>query len=129
MAQWTILLVSLYGVLHGQEIQLPSIQYCCQDGMTRAQNRQACTILPLISSSHICSVAQEQCCAAAVEDQLCDNGIEMAKGQGACERPFFKGEPWETKISKMCCDCCTLGLMMASRGSSCELQGLLLGET
>ncbi|XP_028426546.1 fibulin-1 isoform X4 [Perca flavescens] len=128
MAQWTILVLSLYGVLHGQEIQLPTIQKCCQDGMTRAQNGQVCTILPLISSSHICMIAQEQCCAAAVRDRLCDNGMEMAKGQGACERPFFEGDPWETNISKMCCDCCMLGLMMASEGLSCERQGLLLGR-
>ncbi|XP_031140638.1 fibulin-1 isoform X2 [Sander lucioperca] len=128
MARWTIILWSLYGVLHGQEIQLPTIQKCCQDGRTRAQNGQVCTILPLISSSHICMIAQEQCCAAAVRDRLCGNGIEMAKGQGACERPFFEGEPWETKISKMCCDCCMLGLMMASQDSNCELQGLLLGR-
>uniref|UniRef100_A0A8D0AL22 Fibulin-1 n=1 Tax=Sander lucioperca TaxID=283035 RepID=A0A8D0AL22_SANLU len=101
MARWTIILWSLYGVLHGQEIQLPTIQKCCQDGRTRAQNGQVCTILPLISSSHICMIAQEQCCAAAVRDRLCGNGIEMAKGQGACERPFFEGEPWETKISKV----------------------------
>uniref|UniRef100_A0A8D0AM30 Fibulin-1 n=1 Tax=Sander lucioperca TaxID=283035 RepID=A0A8D0AM30_SANLU len=98
MARWTIILWSLYGVLHGQEIQLPTIQKCCQDGRTRAQNGQVCTILPLISSSHICMIAQEQCC------------------------------PWETKISKMCCDCCMLGLMMASQDSNCELQGLLLGR-
>lgn len=28
----------------------------------------------------------------------------------------------------MCCDCCMLGLEAVSRGSSCELQGLLLGR-
>lgn len=46
-------------------------------------------------------IAQEQCCAAAARDQLCDNGIKMAREQGACERPFFQGDPWETKISKV----------------------------
>lgn len=46
-------------------------------------------------------IAQEQCCVAEEEDQLCDSGIKMARGQGACERPFFQGEPWETKISKV----------------------------
>lgn len=128
MAQWTLLLFSLYGVLHGQEIQLPTVQECCLDGRDRALGGQDCTILPLISSSHTCRIAQEQCCAAAVGDRLCDNGIKMAKGQGACERPFFQGDPWETKISKMCCDCCMLGLMTASQASGCELQGLLLGR-
>nr|XP_020495199.1 fibulin-1 [Labrus bergylta] len=128
MARWTILLFSLYGVLHGQEIQTPTLQECCQDGRDRALRGQDCTVLPLISSSHTCRIAQEQCCEAAVGDQLCDNGIKMARGQGACERPFFRGDPWETKISKMCCDCCVLGLMLAGRGSSCELQGLLLAR-
>lgn len=46
-------------------------------------------------------IAQEQCCAATGERQLCDNGVRMARQQGACERPFFQGEPWETKISKV----------------------------
>lgn len=46
-------------------------------------------------------IAQEQCCVAEEEDKLCDSGIKMAQGQGACERPFFQGEPWETKISKV----------------------------
>ncbi|XP_054480447.1 fibulin-1-like [Anoplopoma fimbria] len=126
MAKWTILLFSLYGVLHGHEIQLPTAQECCQDGRDWGLGGQDCTILPLISS-YSCRITQEQCCSAASRGRLCDNGIEMAKEQGACERPFFQGEPWETKISKICCDCCMLGLMTASRGSSCELQGLLLG--
>ncbi|XP_019134465.1 fibulin-1 isoform X2 [Larimichthys crocea] len=128
MAQWTILLFSLYGVVHGQELQLPTVQECCKDGRDRALGGQDCTILPLISSAHICRIAQEQCCAAAARDQLCDNGIKMAREQGACERPFFQGDPWETKISKTCCDCCMFGLMTASQGSGCELQGLLLGR-
>ncbi|XP_073336936.1 fibulin-1-like isoform X2 [Pagrus major] len=128
MAHWSTLLFFLYGVLHGQEIQPPTVLECCQDGRERALGGQDCTILHLISSSHTCRIAQEQCCAAAVVDQLCDNGVKMAKGQGACERPFFEGDPWETKISKMCCDCCVLGLMTASRGSSCELPGLTLGR-
>ncbi|XP_056224283.1 fibulin-1-like isoform X1 [Seriola aureovittata] len=128
MAQWTILLFSLYGVLHGEEIQPPTIEKCCQDGRDRALGGHDCTILPLISSSHNCRIAQEQCCAAAVLDKLCDNGIKLAHSQGACERPFFQGDPWETEISKMCCDCCMLGLMAVGRGSSCELQGLLLGR-
>lgn len=25
----------------------------------------------------------------------------MAQGQGACEVPFFDGEPWEAKLSKV----------------------------
>lgn len=32
---------------------------------------------------------------------LCYNGVIMAQGQGACEVPFFEGEPWEAKISKV----------------------------
>ncbi|XP_068572823.1 fibulin-1-like [Cebidichthys violaceus] len=126
MAQWTILLFSLYGVLHGKENLFSTEQECCQDGKDQALGGQGCTVLPLISSSHTCKITQQQCCAAAVGDRLCDKGIEMATWQGACERPFFQGEPWETQISKMCCDCCMIGLMTASRGSSCELQELLL---
>ncbi|XP_063761111.1 fibulin-1-like isoform X1 [Eleginops maclovinus] len=125
-ALWTLICFFLYGVLHGQDIQVPTVQECCQDGRDRALGGQHCDILPLLAISHTCRIVQEQCCAAAAGDQLCDKGMKMAKEQGACEQPFFQGEPWETKISKMCCDCCVLGLMTASRGSSCELLGLSL---
>ncbi|KAM7367014.1 hypothetical protein PAMP_014940 [Pampus punctatissimus] len=128
MAKRILLIFCLCGVFCGQEIQPPTVQECCQDGRDRTQGGQDCTVLPLISSSHTCRIVQEQCCAAAVEDKHCDNGIKMARLQEPCERPFFQGEPWETQISKMCCDCCTLGLMLASQGSSCELQGLFLGK-
>uniref|UniRef100_A0A667YX29 Fibulin-1 n=1 Tax=Myripristis murdjan TaxID=586833 RepID=A0A667YX29_9TELE len=79
-------------------------------------------------SKHGRMIAQEQCCAAVAGEKLCTTGINMAKHQGACERPFFQGDPWETQVSKMCCDCCVLGLMAAGRGFSCELEGLLLGR-
>ncbi|XP_067347164.1 fibulin-1-like isoform X2 [Channa argus] len=128
MAQWTILVFSLYGVLQGQGIQSPTTQECCQDGRNRALSGQDCTILPLISSSQTCRIAQEQCCAAAVGDNLCDSGIKVALAQGDCDRPFFQGDLCKTQISKMCCHCCVLGLMEASRDSSCELQGLALGK-
>ncbi|XP_038566122.1 fibulin-1-like [Micropterus salmoides] len=129
MEQWTIglLLFFLSGVLHGKEIHSLTIQECCEKGRDRALGGHDCTILPQFSS-YTCMTAQEQCCTAAVEDKLCDNGIKMARGQGACERPFFQGEPWETQVSKMCCDCCALGIMAESRGLSCELRGLLLGR-
>lgn len=97
-----------------------------------------------------CRIAQEQCCSAAKELHLCLNGINMALGQGACEVPFFPGEPWEAKLSKVvlhhvsifafvfllrlisppsvqiCCDCCTLGLMTARDTSGCDFQHLHL---
>lgn len=38
---------------------------------------------------------------AVVKDRLCGNGITMAREQGACERPFFDGELWESIISKV----------------------------
>ncbi|XP_034382533.1 fibulin-1-like isoform X2 [Cyclopterus lumpus] len=110
------------------EIQLPTEQECCQNGRDWAQGGLQCTNLGLSLTSLTCRIAQEQCCAAAVEDRLCEKGIQMAKEQWVCERPFFQGEPWETEKSKMCCDCCMLGLVSESRGSSCELQGLLMGR-
>lgn len=48
-----------------------------------------------------CRIAQEQCCSAAKEMHLCLNGVIMALGQGPCEVPFFEGEPWEAKLSKV----------------------------
>uniref|UniRef100_A0A3B5ANB0 Fibulin 1 n=1 Tax=Stegastes partitus TaxID=144197 RepID=A0A3B5ANB0_9TELE len=98
---------------------------CCLDGRARALEGHDCGILPFVPT-HICSIVQEQCCRSVIRDKLCNSGIKMGKEQGACERPFFHGDPWETKISKMCCDCCELGLTAASRGLSCELHGLSL---
>uniref|UniRef100_A0AAQ4R327 Fibulin 1 n=1 Tax=Gasterosteus aculeatus aculeatus TaxID=481459 RepID=A0AAQ4R327_GASAC len=94
----------------------------------RALAGQHCTSTPPISSPNICNITKEQCCSAAVRDGLCDKGVKMAKWQEACETPFFQGEPWKNKISKMCCDCCLLGLMTASQNSSCDFQGFLPGR-
>ncbi|XP_047430594.1 fibulin-1-like isoform X2 [Mugil cephalus] len=127
MAQWKILLFFLPAVLHGQEVNPPSLEECCQDGRARGLGGEDCSIRPF-AASYICSIAHEQCCRSAERDRLCDNGVRMSREQGACERPFFQGEPWETLISKMCCDCCSLGLVAASRGTSCDLQGFLLGR-
>ncbi|CAB1317003.1 unnamed protein product, partial [Coregonus sp. 'balchen'] len=66
-------------------------------------------------------IAQEQCCSAVVGDTLCTSGINLAKEQGACVVPFTHVDPCETKTTKMCCDCCLLGLMSASSGNGCEL--------
>ncbi|KAM3588051.1 uncharacterized protein V6R79_020058 [Siganus canaliculatus] len=128
MALWTFILFSFCGLLLGQETQPLNLEQCCYDGRNRGLARHDCAILPLISSSHVCRIVQEQCCTAAVEEVLCDSGVQMARGDGACERPFFEGEPWETQISKMCCDCCTLGLTMAGRDPGCEFPGLWLGR-
>ncbi|XP_028280960.1 fibulin-1-like isoform X2 [Parambassis ranga] len=127
MARWIIFVFSWCGVLLGQEIKPPSLEECCQAGRNHALEGQDCTILPFMSS-HICSITHQQCCQSAVRSSLCDTGVKMAHEQGACERPFFQGAPWETQISEMCCDCCALGLMAASQGMSCRFQGLLLGR-
>ncbi|XP_056280921.1 fibulin-1-like [Pseudoliparis swirei] len=127
MAEWIILLFSFYGLLHGQGIRTPTEEECCQDGRNWAKTGPYC-ILPYLSYSHICRIAQEQCCVAAVKDRLCEKGIEMSKEPSACSRSSFQGEAWETQLSKTCCDCCMLGLVTASRGLSCELEGLMMGR-
>lgn len=48
-----------------------------------------------------CRIVQERCCSSAREKLLCHNGVIMALYQGACEVPFFEGEPWEAKLSKV----------------------------
>ncbi|XP_056132659.1 fibulin-1-like [Lampris incognitus] len=126
MEPLVVFLMSLYGLLHAQESSLPTMHDCCQDGREHATGGLDCQILPHISPSHICRIAQEQCCIATASDKRCTAGIDMGRTQGACERPFFSGEPWETKLSKMCCDCCLLGLIAVSQGLSC-VQGLSLG--
>lgn len=46
-------------------------------------------------------LAQEQCCVAVAERRLCDDGASMANWQGACEKHFFPGKPWENQIAKV----------------------------
>ncbi|KAJ8006849.1 hypothetical protein DPEC_G00111490 [Dallia pectoralis] len=122
MGLWIVFVLSLYGVLHGQDHPTsPKVEDCCQDGRRRALGGEDCTVLPLISSSQICRIAQEQCCSAAARDTLCTVGINLAKEQGACVVPFTHQDPFQTKTTKLCCDCCLLGLMSASRGYVCEL--------
>ncbi|KAM8910561.1 uncharacterized protein AB9W97_006881 [Spinachia spinachia] len=111
------------------EIELSTVQRCCQEGRDLALAGANCTATSPISSSNTCNISMEQCCSAAVIKTPCDKGIKMAEWQGACETPFFQGEPWEIQISKTCCDCCALGLMTASRSSSCNFHGLFLLET
>ncbi|XP_017280304.1 fibulin-1 [Kryptolebias marmoratus] len=127
MASRITLLLPLFGLLSGLEGQLPSLQECCEVGRNVAERDRDCSVLPPFTS-HVCSIAQEHCCRFVVRDRACKNGVRMARAQGACERPFFTGSQWETQISKICCDCCTLGVKAATEGLSCELPGLQLGK-
>lgn len=47
---------------------------------------------------------QEQCCVAALEDNMCTTGINMAKDQGSCDTLFTN--PCETKTTKVCLHVC-----------------------
>ncbi|KAM6895772.1 fibulin-1-like [Xenentodon cancila] len=127
MAHRIILVFLLLRVLNGQESKLPSVKECCEVGMAMGLRGQDCAALPPFTS-HICSITQEQCCRSVAKDRACNNGIKMARGQGACERPFFPGLDWETEISRICCDCCTLGLTAVRVGLSCEMSDLQLGR-
>ncbi|KAL2093891.1 hypothetical protein ACEWY4_011203 [Coilia grayii] len=121
MALRILILFSIYGVLNGQERQDPiSMDDCCKDGRDRAMDNQDCSALPLISESTTCRIAQEQCCAAVLEDNSCTSGINMAKEQGACEA-LFTASTCEAKTAKMCCDCCLLGRAAQEASLSCDL--------
>ncbi|KAG7496648.1 fibulin-1-like isoform X2 [Solea senegalensis] len=122
MAPWIILVFSLCGLLQGQETQPPTVQECCQDGRDAAHRGQDCSILTALSHSHTCRIVQEQCCTAALAERLCNSGVELARRQGACDVSASS----ESHISKMCCDCCLLGLS-SGPGLKCNLQGLLVG--
>ncbi|XP_041833833.1 fibulin-1-like isoform X2 [Melanotaenia boesemani] len=88
---------------------------------------QNCTV-SLQFTSLICSIAEEQCCRSVAGHKACNDGIKIARDQGACDRLFFSGSSWETHTSQMCCDCCAFGLMAAQMGLSCEISGLQLGK-
>uniref|UniRef100_A0A3B4D1V6 Fibulin-1 n=1 Tax=Pygocentrus nattereri TaxID=42514 RepID=A0A3B4D1V6_PYGNA len=96
-----------------------SLDDCCKDGKEKGLEFQDCTRLPLISESTTCRIAQEQCCAAVLEDNSCTNGINMAKDQGTCDT-LLSGSTCETKTAKVCCECCLLGRAAEERGLSCE---------
>ncbi|XP_041965220.1 fibulin-1 isoform X1 [Alosa sapidissima] len=120
MAPLIFMLFSIYGVLNGQESRDPiSMEDCCKDGRDRGQESQDCSSLPLISESTTCRIAQEQCCAAVLEDTSCTSGINMAKDQGACEA-LLTGSTCEAKTAKMCCDCCLLGKAAQETGMACD---------
>ncbi|XP_047245393.1 fibulin-1-like isoform X3 [Girardinichthys multiradiatus] len=127
MAHRIVLLLFLCAVLKGIESKLTSVQECCEAGREIALREHDCTVLPRFTS-HICSIAQEHCCRAFAKKRACNNGIKMARGKQACERPFFTGSSWETQISEACCDCCTLGLKTDSMGFSCDFQDLQLDK-
>ncbi|XP_048863057.1 fibulin-1-like isoform X1 [Brienomyrus brachyistius] len=112
------MLFSLCCVLLRQETQAISLEDCCKDGHQRGAQREDCTSLPLISETNGCRIVQEQCCTAKLEDIFCNQGIDMAKDQGACEA-LLSGSSCETKTARMCCDCCLLGRLLQDQGQTC----------
>ncbi|KAG5845165.1 hypothetical protein ANANG_G00135940 [Anguilla anguilla] len=115
-----VIIFALCGFLSGQPIEPISVEDCCKDGKDRGLQRQDCTALPLISESTTCRIAQEQCCAAVLEDTACTNGINAAKDQGACES-LLSESTCETKTAKSCCDCCLLGKAAQEQGLGCDV--------
>ncbi|XDV53525.1 hypothetical protein PO909_022003 [Leuciscus waleckii] len=113
-----IVLLSLCGLLRGQDPV--SLDDCCKDGKDKGQASQDCTSLPLISGSTTCRIAQEQCCATVLDDNICTSGINMAKDQGSCDG-LLSTSTCETKTAKMCCECCLLGRAAQEQGLSCDL--------
>ncbi|XP_051911234.1 fibulin-1-like [Hippocampus zosterae] len=130
MAPWTFFLVMcafLRGYESVESAHPHTLHGCCEDGKERARTLTDCDDLPYISHYHACRLAQEQCCVAVAERRLCDEGASMANWQGACERHFFPGKPWENQIATRCCDCCMLGMASADQDPDCGLSYMALG--
>uniref|UniRef100_A0A3B3H9L7 Fibulin-1 n=1 Tax=Oryzias latipes TaxID=8090 RepID=A0A3B3H9L7_ORYLA len=125
MALRIILLLSVGGILGWEENKLLSVEGCCNLGRATAIREHDCAAQKVLTSA-MCSIIHEQCCRASAGEMACKGGIKTARGQGACERAFFSGFDWQTLISQICCDCCTLGLMVAKNGWSCDFRGLQL---
>ncbi|MCJ8736093.1 hypothetical protein PDJAM_G00254990 [Pangasius djambal] len=122
MALRLIILFSLCCVIRSQETTDPiSLDDCCKDGRVKATESQDCTRIPLISESTTCRIAQEQCCAAVLEDITCSKGISMAKDQGSCDA-LLSGNTCETKTAKVCCECCLLGREAQKQGLTCDFK-------
>ncbi|XP_029969904.1 fibulin-1-like [Salarias fasciatus] len=126
-ALWITVLLSLHGALQGYGTEPPTLLECCELGKNKGEDEQDCTVHPLISS-HLCTIVYEQCCFSIERGLLCEKGIAMARRQGACERPYFEGYGHETQTSKMCCDCCSLGLTLSKSGVGCHFKELFLGS-
>uniref|UniRef100_A0AAX7TIC4 Fibulin-1 n=1 Tax=Astatotilapia calliptera TaxID=8154 RepID=A0AAX7TIC4_ASTCA len=118
MALRVALLFSLFGVLLGQGAEQISMEDCCKNGQKHGTDHEDCASLPLISESTTCRIVQEQCCVTVLEDKMCTNGINIAKDQGACDSLFTN--TCDTKTTKMCCDCCTLGKTAHELGLPCD---------
>ncbi|XP_061108001.1 fibulin-1 isoform X2 [Conger conger] len=125
MGPSVVIIFALCGFLNAQPMEPVSVEDCCKDGRERGQQRRDCTALPLISESPTCRIAQEQCCAAVLEDSACMTGINTAKDQGACEG-LLSNSPCETRTAKSCCDCCLLGKAAQAQGLGCDV-GLTVG--
>ncbi|XP_053497769.1 fibulin-1 isoform X3 [Ictalurus furcatus] len=122
MALRLIILLSLCCVIRSQETADPiSLDDCCKDGREKATESQDCTRILLISESTTCRIAQEQCCAAVLEDIACNSGISMAKDQGSCDA-LLSGNTCETKTAKVCCECCLLGREAQKLGLTCDFK-------
>ncbi|KAL4612783.1 fibulin-1-like isoform X1 [Arapaima gigas] len=120
MGPWIVILLSLCGILRGQEAEQTSLEECCRDGKERGLQGQDCMALPLISEFITCRIAQEQCCLAVMENTSCNHGVAVARERGACEALFY-GSICEAKIAKTCCHCCLLGQAALKQGLSCNL--------
>uniref|UniRef100_A0A3P9MLQ3 Fibulin-1 n=1 Tax=Oryzias latipes TaxID=8090 RepID=A0A3P9MLQ3_ORYLA len=118
MALRAALLCALIGALLGQGAEDIPIDDCCKDGQKHGNENKDCASLPLISASITCRIVQEQCCTAALEDNMCRTGINLAKDQGVCDSLF--NNTCETKTTKMCCDCCLLGKVMKEMSLPCD---------
>ncbi|XP_060742683.1 fibulin-1 isoform X1 [Tachysurus vachellii] len=122
MALKLLILFSLCCLIRSQETTDPiSLDDCCKDGREKATESQDCTRIPLISESTTCRIAQEQCCAAVLEDITCSKGIIMAKDQNSCDA-LLSGNTCETKTAKVCCECCLLGQEAQKHGLTCDFK-------
>ncbi|XP_066580415.1 fibulin-1 isoform X2 [Amia ocellicauda] len=126
MGPSVVLLFSLYCVLSGQVNAQLSMEDCCSSGREWGHQKHNCSALPHVSGSITCRIAQEQCCATVLEDTHCTTGINMAKDQGSCEVIYRDETHCESKVIKMCCSCCLLGITARNQGQSCD-QNISMG--
>nr|XP_061815797.1 fibulin-1-like [Nerophis lumbriciformis] len=135
MSPWILFVFNICAVLHANAFlaTTPStntqmLHRCCENGKQKALSIQTCTDLPYIANSHMCRIAQEQCCVGVLEQQQCSKGTTMARQQWACEHYFFQGDSWQTRISKMCCDCCMFGILSARHDPGCGMPYVSMGK-
>lgn len=91
---------------------------CCLNGLEWATEKKECKTLLYALEDPNCRIAKEQCCRVKLEENHCEDGINVARENHACTTFNTANDQCDT--AKICCQCCHLGKAAKMNGHSCE---------